>query len=506
MDRRNLKIGIFASKFLNYKFETYLKEEGYYNIYTFTSFCDSINNLDLLFIDEEYFERYQHLINNTLIFAILTSTIDKDRFLKYIRKGAKSVLLKSADKDDFTLSLETLLSFKELENKIIHYAKELQQVIKYKDKQEDLALNKQLKIIKDDVNMKFFKDKIVSIYFQPKDILSGDSYFAIRVNNSKTFFCIVDSMGKGLSASLTAMLSISFLSYLFETIHYNFETYVKKTIDYVKTILLKDEALCIMFVECGDKKVKYVNFSMPPIYIKNNNQIIKLRPNNLPLIDTFDSQKTKIDEYKDGFDMMLMLSDGILEKEVDDTLLFTMFPKLLQKHYFLNDLIKEINQKVKEFDDDITMIAVTKDNFKYKKIFEKEYYFQKKDVDVILRDIQNLNLEKFETISLILIELLLNIFEHQKDINKEELIKKNKPIENEKTYVKISVFLSKEFIKFEVKENKRNDFNISEIFKQERLKKYSGRGILMVNFFTSATAYSPNGDMVKFFIRRENGI
>ncbi len=506
MKREDLKIGIFTSKFLNYKFETYLKEEGFKNIYTFTSFCEFINNLDLLFIDEEYFRTYRHLINNTLIFAVLTSTIDKDRFLKYIKKGAKSVLLKSADKDDFTLSLETLISFKKLENKIIRYAKELQQAIKYKDKQEDLALNKQLKIIKDDVNMKFFKDKIVSIYFQPKDILSGDSYFAIRINNSKNFFCIVDSMGKGLSASLTAILSISFLSYLFQTIKYNFETYVKKTIDYIKTILLKDEALCIMFVECGEKKIKYVNFSMPPIYIKKNQNIIKLKPNNLPLIDTFNSNNIQINEYKENFDMMLMLSDGLLEKEINGTLLFKIFPQLLKKHYFLNDIMKEINKQIENFDDDVTIISVTKENFRYRKIFEKEYSFQKQDVDIILEDIKNLNLEKFEIISLILIELLLNIFEHQKIINKEKLIKENKTIENEKTYVKISVFLSKEYVKFEIKENKKTNFNISEIFKQERLKKYSGRGILMVNFFTSATAYSPNGDTVKFFIRRNYGI
>jgi hypothetical protein len=438
------------------------------------------------------------------MFAILTSTIDKDKFLNYIKKNAKSILLKSADKDDFTLSLETLISFKELENKVVRYAKELQQLLTYKDKQEDLALNKQLKIIKDNVNMKYFNEKIVSIFFQPKDILSGDSYFAKRINN-KTFFCIVDSMGKGLSASLTAMLSISFLSYLFDTIEYDFEKYVKKTIDYIKTILLENEALCILFVEC-DEYIKYANFSMPPIYLKQKENIIKLKSNNLPLIQNFDTKNIKITTSKEDFDMIVMLSDGLLEKEIDNTLLLTIFPKLLKKHHFLNDLIKEITKKVKTFDDDVTVISVSKDNLKYQKIFEKEYFFKEKDIDFILQDIAKLNLEKFEVISLILIELLLNIFEHQTDINKEELMKKNKKIDQDKTYVKITVYLNEKYIKFEIKENKKHNFNISEIFKHERLKKYSGRGILMINFFVSALAYSEKGDTVKFFIRRKDGI
>jgi len=505
MVKKDIKIGILSSKFINYKFETFLKEEGYENVKTFTDYSKEINDLDILFIEEEFFNRYEDLIENNLIYALLISMIDKNVFLNYIKKGAKSILLKSADKDDFILSLETLISFKNLENEIVKYTKELQKVLLYKDKQEDLALNKQLKIIKDNVSMKYMSNgNIVNSFFKPKDILSGDSYFATNVDG-KYFFCIVDSMGKGLSASLTAMLSISFLSYLFETIPYEFDTYISKTIDYIKTILLENEALCIIFVEFNNNNIKFANFSMPPIFMKKDGKIIKLKPNNLPLINTFKTQNINIDEYYEDFDTLAMFSDGLIEKELQNTLLISKFTEYFKRFHFLNDIMKEIKKDIDEFDDDVTVIFIAKDRFEYEKIFDKEYIFHKKDVDDILSEIEALKLKEFNVISIILIELLLNVFEHQVKLDKDKIIKHEKSIDNKKTYVRIKIFLSQKYVKLIIEENKLKPFNISEIFKQERLKKYSGRGILTINFFASAVAYNDHGNRVKIYIRRKDG-
>jgi len=504
MNKFDLKIGIFSNKFLNFKFETILKKAGFKNIYTFIDYSEELNEMDILLINEEFFN--EEFNENTLIILLVNVLKEnEDEIFLLIQKGVKNILLKSASSQNLLITIETLASFKLLEYKVLEYVKEIQTAITYKDSQEQRALNKQLKIIKDEISLKYKDHKIFNTYFKPKDVLSGDSYFT-KIIGDKTFIVIVDSMGKGLSASTTAILSVSFISHLINTVEYSFDKIIKRFLEYIKSVLLNDEALCILFVEHSEEYITYANFGLPPIYSKIGNEVKKLKANNFPITIKTDFKDTKITKEKNIFDGCFMLTDGILETEVNGTIMLAYFMELVRKNYFLNELLKEIKKYVREFDDDVTIVSISKDKFNYKNIYEKEFYYNKHTIDTILEDIYSLNLPKKDEINFALIELLMNIYEHQDTINKDFLLKHGYHINHPDVYVKIVIDKSEEYIRFTLKTRSENDFDISSYIKKERLKKYSGRGIITVNHFVDALAYSKDGKDVKFFIRRKDGI
>jgi serine phosphatase RsbU (regulator of sigma subunit) len=83
-------------------------------------------------------------------------------------------------------------------------------------------------------------------------------------------------MGKGVSASLSSVLTVSFMNYAItrsiQFNDFNFERVVKDTVNYAKSIMLDDEALsfAIVEVDLNKKEIKYLNMGLPPIYIIKN--------------------------------------------------------------------------------------------------------------------------------------------------------------------------------------------------------------------------------------------
>ena len=89
--------------------------------------------------------------------------------------------------------------------------KELQKKHEYNSYQEDLTFAKELNILRNDFYYQMIDSShvtLVDFLYQPLDLISGDAYTARRIDNHRTFYLIVDGMGKGLSASLTAMISL----------------------------------------------------------------------------------------------------------------------------------------------------------------------------------------------------------------------------------------------------------------------------------------------------------
>jgi len=97
--------------------------------------------------------------------------------------------------------------------------KELQDQQQYQSYQEDLAFAKELNILRNDFYYQMIDSaslSLVDFLYQPLDLISGDAYTARRIDINRTFYLIVDGMGKGLSASLTAMLMTSFINHIID--------------------------------------------------------------------------------------------------------------------------------------------------------------------------------------------------------------------------------------------------------------------------------------------------
>ena len=195
--------------------------------------------------------------------------------------------------------------------------KELQEKHEYNSYQEDLAFAKELNILRNDFYYQMVDSDHVSLIdflYQPLDLISGDAYTARRIDNHRTFYLIVDGMGKGLSASLTAMIMTSFINHLIDkmTEHDSFslDMLVRESMAYMKPILLEEESVAVDYIlfDSAYDVLSYAKFAMPASLMQDKeHNIIRIKSNNPPLSKY--QLNYKIDEYSvKGIDKFLFFS------------------------------------------------------------------------------------------------------------------------------------------------------------------------------------------------------
>ena len=125
------------------------------------------------------------------------------------------------------------------------------------------------------------------VLFKPKDIVSGDFYWATE-NNNKFYLAVCDSTGHGVPGAFMSLLNIGFLS---EAIKEKGISAPHEGLNYVRTRLIssigvdgqKDGMDCILM--CVDKATKSISYSAAnnaPVLISNN-EIIDLEKNRMPV-------------------------------------------------------------------------------------------------------------------------------------------------------------------------------------------------------------------------------
>jgi len=216
--------------------------------------------------------------------------------------------------------------------------KEQTEKILYNHYQENLTFDKETTITKNDIqeSKKFFNYNC-EVFYKPKDILSGDSYLIKEIDENRYFLFIVDGMGKGISASVTAMLCSAFINYYIERvkeqkIDFSLDLLLKEVLHFIQPNLLEYEVLSANFLYFNkiQDELQYAIFSMPPtLYMEEgSDEVCKIRSNNIPLapyttqfnIDTLATSKIQ---------KMITYSDGLNEStlEHDEEKLYTPFLK-----------------------------------------------------------------------------------------------------------------------------------------------------------------------------------
>jgi CheY-like chemotaxis protein len=250
--------------------------------------------------------------------------------------------------------------------------KEQREKIHYNDYQENLTFDKEKTITKNDIaDSKRLLDFHCETFYKPKDILSGDSYLIKKINSDEYFVFLVDSMGKGISASVTAMLCSSFINYyLTKTIQQEKSFHLSILLDelliYIRPNLLENEVICADFLHFNakEKKVHYAIFSMPPpLYLlKNNNKLCKIKSNNTPIAPYTKEYLIESIDLED-INKMIIYSDGLNEGVIkSNNELYTLSMK---KDFLEADSQKEFQkfyeEKVSQQEDDITYIFLKKE-------------------------------------------------------------------------------------------------------------------------------------------------
>ncbi len=135
----------------------------------------------------------------------------------------------------------------------------------------------------------FLKENIPNnfVYFTPKDIVSGDFYWATKQNN-KFYLAVCDSTGHGVPGAFMSLLNIGFLS---EAINEKNIDDPGKVLDHVRARLIESTSKegqqdgfdgILIAIDEHSKEIKYAAANNSPILI-HDGTIIELEKDSMPV-------------------------------------------------------------------------------------------------------------------------------------------------------------------------------------------------------------------------------
>lgn len=280
---------------------------------------------------------------NKSVPVILVTAFDDNKLLKtsidlHITAYVKKPINKENIIGAFEKAVKYVISDKILFNK-------QNEKIKYKDYQEKMAYEKEKKIIKTDIGKSAFFD--MEIFYSPLDITSGDSF---SVRDSCIF--LVDAMGKGLSASITAMISTSFFNYLKDK-KYAFEDLINEFKSFIIKNMTDYEVLACGFYYFEEEFLHYATFGLPAFLVQKD-EVVKFKSNNPPLASYI--KKINISKISlKGVKKILIFSDGLSENFTTDKKLYLNYlNEDFKNSTSLNEFETLRASKIQKQEDDIT--------------------------------------------------------------------------------------------------------------------------------------------------------
>ena len=466
---------------------------------------------------------------------ILGTAVEKiDVVVEALRQGVSYFLKKPIVADELLSILmkasKSLIANEYIENQRVEKLKALEEKNRYNSYQEDLAFAKELNILRNDFYYQMIGEKNISLVdflYQPLDVISGDAYTARRIDENRTFYLIVDGMGKGLSASLTAMNMTSFINHIIDKMleydSFSLDMLIKESMSYIRPILLDEEAVAIDYIlfDASYNTLSYAKFGMPAILMQNSkNEIIKLKSNNPPMSKW--QRSYQISEYNiEDMNKFLFYSDGIVENSTKHE--HKLYAEYIQKDFLKSFTREEFKErflsKIDKAEDDITLIFIHRLPLEYIVSNEKRFETSFEDVDSaaewynkILSEIKNSS-QIINEADLVFTELYMNAYEHGNlgisSQRKHKLIEEDRYFEvlqeeeigcNKKINVKVSGLCYKEvcYIITQISdEGEGFDTQIlSRIFRNRQ--RFNGRGVFVSRKNSLGIYYNTKGNSVLY--------
>jgi hypothetical protein len=407
---------------------------------------------------------------------------------------------------------------------------------KYQDKeeynsyQEELGFAKELNILRNDFYYKMIeKDSswLVDFLYRPLDIMSGDAYTAREIDEHRTFYLVIDGMGKGLSASLTAMLMSAFINHLIDKMktHDSFDLniLIRESLEYIQPILLEEEALAIDYILINNYflSMEYAKFSMPAMLLQsNNNDIIRIKSNNPPM-NKYKKEYVTSTYNVSNISKFLFYSDGLVENEtcINERLYGDFIQEDFANSFTKEDLREKIFEKIKAQEDDLTLIFINKlpsfDNKAHKKEFSSSLEAVEDASEWYEKKFENLsqNSEARTQANLVFTELFMNAYEHGNlgidSSSKNLLIQDDKYIDK---LIELSLNCNKKiFVQLNIIEYANNNYMVTKIsdegegFDTQILstifrngQTFNGRGVFVSRKNSLGIYYNSKGNSVLY--------
>ncbi len=523
----------FASKFNQFLSVTSAEEavEVYRN-----------NNIDLVLTDYILpgmngmeFAKEILKIKGKVPIILITGYVDMQFLVEAINMGITQFVAKPIQFKLLRNSINNAVESVVLEH-ILNKSREQElELLKYKDMyntmQHDATLKKELHLMRNDLFKKYLYQGStpftrqgwqLEVFYKSLDTVSGDAYTCRQLNNGNLLIFIADAMGKGVSASVTSLVSVSIVNYAIKE-HFNRENIsaeedlrciVEGCADFMRNNLLEDEVLCGTFAyfDFINDKFLYSSFSMPRIlYQTKDGKIEKLPSNNLPIMHY--PMDIKITEVElSNIDKIALFTDGILETVTPDGSLYSEYLNdNFEKSPLLKGFMENVYEKIDAFDDDSTVFFMRRP---FAEIISSSYftiptvYDKLDDASDNIRKLMNkdnINIDNYDPFFTALSECIMNAYEHgnlavTSDIKhelikngsyEEELLKKEKECDRvigigynlcrdkENRYLIVS-------IKDEGEGYPKSVFNNST----RDATKYNGRGVKIIDYYTDIFFFS----------------
>lgn len=412
----------------------------------------------------------------------------------------------------------------------------LTQKIAYGDYQQTLSFAKELKMIRNDFYYRLIssdnhsKVVLADFLYRPKDVLSGDSYSARLLDNKRALFVIVDGMGKGLSASVSAMMSVAFINYLIDKMtrehqHITLEKVVKSLVAYMESVLLEEEILSmvILVVDPLHQVLEYSSFSMPPLLMMHDDGTIERLKSNNPPINAYANACHHTRLHYAHVKKLLIYSDGISENMLTDE--EGSYAKYLERDFSQaisrEDFLRRMEMRMGEAEDDMTFIFLNLIQYQVVEAFEIETSLQAveeaevKFSSILERLSDNAGCNTKATLAFS--ELVMNAYEHGNlAIDKEEkhhllaneryfeFLAEHEKGNRKKIHVKVFITSNADDERYLLTwvEDEGEGFNtelLSTIFGIQ--KNFNGRGIFMSRRSSLGIYYNDKGNGVLFITK-----
>ena len=216
------------------------------------------------------------------------------------------------------------------------------------------------------------------IFYKPKDIVSGDFYWALNLNN-KFYLATADCTGHGVPGAFMSLLNISFLN---EVIIEKKITRPDLILDEIRNDIIKalnpegneaakdgmDCSLCCFDFEKMELQVAAAN---NPVWIMRNNIILEIKPDKMPVgmyadeIKPFSLQIFKLEKG----DTVYTFTDGYADqfggpkgkkfkyKQLENNLIANNYKPLAEQKEILSQAFDKWKEGLEQVDD-VLLIAI----------------------------------------------------------------------------------------------------------------------------------------------------
>ena len=474
-------------------------------------------------------------IKSKVPFILITGYVDMQFLIEAINVGITQFVSKPIQFKLLRNAINNTVESVVLEHLLNKSREKELELLKYKDMyntiQHDATLRKELHIMRNDMFKKYFHDGDnpvtyngwqVEVFYKSLDIVSGDTYTCRTLDNGNVVIFIADAMGKGVSAAITSLVSVSLTNYIIKQHDSNkcisseeeIRFIAEQCVSFMRENLVEDEVLCAIFAyfDFKENKLQYASFSMPRILLQTTTgSIEKLPSNNLPIMPYV------VDIAIDSVDLsnvskVALFTDGIVESETKDGVLYSAYlNENFSQSPFLKSFFNNSYTYLDDFYDDVTLFFIRRPFTNI--IKEKVYYFPTKydKLDEASETIRQemvdcgIDVDRHDSFFTALSECIMNAYEHgnlaitfaikheliKNGDYEEELLKKEK--NNDKMITIRYVYCNDNESKYIIVGIRDEGAGYPEtVFKNAigDTTKFNGRGIKIIDYYTDIFFFS----------------